>query len=148
VPEGSPTLDYDLVDFPSDRITLRQLRALARADDPQHDLASYLPEVAEGLAVMHYLERTFADVGFARGAGDPRGLDRALDELTWGWKDDQPGVKFDLALAYQDAVADLASYYQRFGVADGPKTARELVRRLEESAAGLAPKSPDRGGRG
>jgi hypothetical protein len=150
VTDESPKIDYGQIDFPSDRLTFKQIRALASkptyADFPS--LEGYLFDHVTGLATMHYIEKNFADVGFAKGTGDPKRIEEAILKLNAGWRDNEPDVVYDEALATQDSVDSLADDYQKFGIADGPETAKQLVRRLEDNAAAQAREKLGRTGGG
>jgi hypothetical protein len=80
---------------------------------------------------MHYTEKLFADLGFARGTGDEERIREAKERLFRGWNDAggtgpfiEPGV-----------MKVLAQDYLTYGIADGPETAKQVIRDLEEQAA-------------
>jgi len=136
--DESPKIDYDSIDFPSDKLTLKQLHALAVADDPPYgDLEAFLTDQALVLVVMHHQEKLFAQFGFAKGTGDHRMIQHAMRALHEVW-DNPTGSQYSEALATKDCTDKLARDYQRFGVADGLETARQMIRRLEDQAADQA----------
>lgn len=129
MPEIPPTIDCHRIDYPSDRVTIKQLRVLARANDPTAELHEFFAQVGELPEIMHSCEEQFANLGFARGTGNPQ-LIRHAQEVIMS-DNEEP----DFESAYLVAIRELTSYYKQFGIADGIETTKQLVRRLEENAA-------------
>jgi hypothetical protein len=111
--DATPQIDYTRIGFPSDQVTLQRLRALT-----PRGRAFSLEDEAGGLDGLHYLERLLASVGFATGLGDSEHIDQAMKAIT---------RLTDL----REAREELAVLYVRYGIAEGPETAQELIRRLE-----------------
>lgn len=58
----------------------------------------------------------------------------AAKAMAWVTERSDREAPFDGAFEVAEARKELAEYYVRFGVADGPETARQLIRRMEDSA--------------
>jgi hypothetical protein len=113
--ETKPQIDYGRIDFPSDRVTLKQLRAKN----------VILPLDGAHLEDMHVWEKDFARLGFLRERGARTEMETLQGEMD--------------AVAQADVGASarehLSAYYVRFGIADGPETAEQFIRRLEAEGA-------------
>jgi hypothetical protein len=122
--ESKPEIDFSRISFPSDKITLQHVREMQRAG---YDLF----HLDDDLNILREREEDFARLGFARRLGDAEAIATALDELIY-WREETP---CDEAQEVQKQVDILTREYVRFGVPDGPETARQLVRRLEAAGA-------------
>ena len=131
-----PKIDYDRIDFPSDRLTLKHLRSLKPlageyAHGPDFDFLAY----ADELISMHGQERLFAELGFVAALGDASNSDAARRKLI------DRGDELECR-------EDLANLYTRYGVSDGIESARQLIRRLEDQGAAQAKQLVGRGAGG
>jgi hypothetical protein len=130
--EAKPQIDYTRIEFPSDLVSLKQLRSLQLM----------LGDVGEDLDLMHMQEREFARLGFSRQWGDEEEIRGAIaDIIDWSEADGACNA----AREVQDAREHLASLYVQFGIAEGPETAKQLIQRLELMGAEQAQRQ--RGGR-
>ena len=117
-------LDFARIEFPSDKLTVGQVRRLHgdridRETPTFFDAEPYCGSAAFALGNMLGMERALAAYAYNRAAGE-------------AWKEVSPG--FD-----RDTLAgDLAEDYVRYGLAAGEKSAALLVRRFEARAAGQA----------
>jgi hypothetical protein len=115
------SVDYSSIPFPSDRITMADLR---RAHPDRFDVpggrrfrGDASSDATFHLDTIVYLERLIAASAFDRAAGKPENpLDQAL-------------------LEREDCVSELTKLYQTYGVAKGPNHTEELVRDMEARAA-------------
>ena len=119
-------IDYGAVDFPSDHLTLKRLRGLA-SHQPFDALSLY----SERLDAAHFMERAFVRHGFSSVLGSQ---EAACAELAFHPEDGREG-------SLRDLVAD----YAYFGLSDGPETAKQLIRRLEDTGGRLARERIGRG---
>lgn len=114
-------IDYTSISFPSDRITVRDIRK-AHPDliDVEGDHFFGEPEAADTVGNVILLERLLARAAFEAALGksgnviNERGLSRA------------------------DCLEDLAPLYATYGVASGPEHTEQLVRDFEAQAAAQA----------
>ena len=122
--ETAPEIDYDRIDYPSDEVTLKQLRT--RNVELTLD--------GEAIEDMHDWEKEFARIGFLRELGNTKELDALVAEMD--------------TIAHADVgvspLEHLSSCYVRFGIADGSETARQLIRRLESQGSEQAKQGPGR----
>lgn len=127
-PAAAPSIDLARLEFPSDKITLADLRRVHRREFDTMSVnffdgakmgrkADDWPQ--EPLAEMLSIERIIARMAFESAArGGPQG-----SVLTSGSEDDV------------ELVGTLSEYYRRYGVAHGPHEARLLIGSIEEQAA-------------
>src|SRR5262245_41182825 len=113
-----PQLDDSRIEFPSDRLTLGDLRKM-RLDTPAPEIQWSLSGEAQRLSAMQSLERDFARLGFATVLGNAEDVRR---EIAAGFTG---GI--------QDPIDDLVQFYMRYRLAEGPETAQELIRRVQEA---------------
>jgi len=112
-------IDFDAIDLPSDTITIKHLR--------RHfpDRAEFIMDrEGERLDAMWDMERLFVLMGYASVLG------KAEVAKVLAYIPDMAGKR---SLA-RDLTKDLIHY----GLADGPATAAQIIRRLEEIGADLA----------
>jgi hypothetical protein len=115
-------IDYSQIDFPSDHVTLKRLRALT----PQgRGLEFAFEDEGASLDGMHFMERQLARAAFVTEASDKEQIQRTMRDIE---------RLSDLV----DDRQELARQYIRYGIADGPETAQQLIRRLEASAGAQA----------
>jgi hypothetical protein len=119
-----PQIDYSRIVFPSDRITVPYLRKAFPRRDSQDSPGFFGMDMGEDIDTMMYLERGFARLGFASALG---GGEEVTAELEAGFEG-----------GLQDRRDDLADSYIQFKLADGPKTARQLIRAVQEAGAAQA----------
>ncbi len=136
----APPFDYSSLEAPSDNLTLGRLRALrlrplagAGAAGPPSGFD--IKREADHLLDMQEYERRLAGLAFAERVGDPA----AVEEARLAVQDDWSGQRGGWDEIVREAREALASHYVRYGAADGPGSARELVRRLEAAGAAQAP---------
>lgn len=108
-----PRLDVQSIDFPTDRLTLGQLRRLQ--SELWESIDGNLAEV-EAISLFD-LERTLANKAFALALGIP---------------DPHPEEE------WRDAVLMLDRGYQKHGLSTGPHQTQLLVRDFERAAAAQA----------
>lgn len=121
---SKPQIDFSSIRFPSDNVTLRHVREMSRSG---YDLL----HLDDDLNILRLHEEDIARLAFARRLGDPEAIAAALDELI----DREEDGPCDEAREIERVLDIVARGYVRFGVADGPETARQLVRRLETAGA-------------
>ena len=109
----APELDLTKLDFPTDALTVKQLRQLFPKSFDHTNQQEKLPRIPPLLAD----ERGVAEFAFAE----------ALGRLS-------PDAQADHYNCKQELVKD----YVRYGMATGPQQARQLIRDLEAAAAELA----------
>lgn len=111
--ETAPEIEYHRIDYPSDHLafTLKDWRA------GKFDEAT--------LGDMHLWERDFARLGYLREAGVRAGAEALLEEMN-------ATARADVGVSARE---HLSAYYTRFGLAEGPETAHQLIRRLEAQGA-------------
>jgi hypothetical protein len=112
-------IEYDKLVYPSDQLSIKKLSLLF----PENQL-SLICDNAERLDAMRLMERSFVTYGYVS-VLDKAALPHAEDLLHP--EDGRDG-----------AIRDLGAEYVHFDLANGPESARELIRRLEEAGAGLA----------
>src|SRR5260221_4101492 len=104
--ETTPEIDHSRIDFPSNRVTLKQLR----------DCGVQLPLDGSAIEDMHIWEKDFARLGFLRESGDRAGVEALVDEMRAVAQADVGG----------SALEHLSAHYVRFGIAEGSGTAQQL----------------------
>jgi hypothetical protein len=125
-----PKIDHSRIKYPSDRITLKQLRSLAG-----DDLDTFFRLEGDRLASMMLIEQNYGELGFAKALDDPARTREAIIHLVGdGWDEEQDG-KYSDAKGLEKAAGMLADYYVRFGIAEGPASARQAIRRIEHQGA-------------
>ena len=112
-------IDYSLVDYPTDYITLKSLRARF----PSRPVET-VSDHAQRLDTTHFMERAFVRFGFFS----------ALDSLSANRAESLLHPEEGRA----SAVRDLSADYVYYGLANGLESAKQLIRRLEEAGAELA----------
>lgn len=122
MPDDPPLdyIDYTSLRFPSDRITIRDMR---RAHPDRFDVEGGRrfaePEDEEDFLVgtLIYMERLVARAAFEAALGKPGDLyaERALEK--------------------EGCVEEMAEMYRRYGVSTGLEHTRQLLRDLESQAA-------------
>ena len=124
-PDPSPVaLDYSSITFPSDRITLADLR---RAHPERFDAEGGVGfhqtdgDATFVLNTLLYTERLLARAAFEKALGRPGDAVREIG-----------GVERD------DCVEGLSEDYAFYGVASGPRLTEQLVRDIEAQAAAQA----------
>jgi hypothetical protein len=121
-----PKIDFIRIDFPSDKITIKDLRKL-HPDQVDADESPTLfdPPLSDGsprtiaddtIGQMLYTERLIAKEVFNEALG------RQSQEL----------------FSREEYTAELAASYARYGVATGPHHAEQLVRGIETQASAQA----------
>jgi hypothetical protein len=123
--DPKPQVDFSRIEFPSDAVTLKQLR----------DKTGFPDRLGEDLSVMHMREEGFVRFGFAKQLGDEDEILNAVFEALEWMEADGPCDEATQARELQVEKDCLAREYIRFGVADGPETAKQLIRRLEALGA-------------
>jgi hypothetical protein len=111
------SVDYSSIVFPTDRITLADIRRVHPAgfeDDPAQGFNHPAPVNDVNTAV--YIERLLAHAAFDRALG------RSTDVLR------------DAATDRAGCVEELTQYYRTYGLAEGPQHTEQLVRRIEAQA--------------
>jgi len=122
-------LDYDKLDFPSDKLTLGAIRnavpekELGRTDFTQ---GVFTPRAENYVADILTIERMIASATF----------DRTLGQVTNNSLSDEER---------KDAVEQLAGLYTRFGIASGEHHADQQIRGIESQAAAEARSLTGRG---
>ena len=118
-----PDVDHTLIDFPSDRITLGQMRKREPNLFERASLEVESPAQAEGHS-LYSIELRLAERAFAAAAGHP--LEEGSFDREW----------------YLEVLDDA---YQRYGLSSGTHETRELVRAFEAKAAEQAKQHRNRG---
>jgi hypothetical protein len=129
----SEGLDFSLIRFPSDSLTLGALRArFPELIDRAPGVPFFNKPKEAGLADLIWCERVVAEHGVGGGvhlviygggkdaARDSSGYDSALDE------------------EYRGSVESLREAYVTFGLASGPESAQQLIRSIETQVAELS----------
>src|SRR5581483_7356894 len=119
-PDLPPIIDLEKVDFPSDALTIRTLRR-AHVEEFDGTLGSkffrhhgrWAADATIGL--MIFIERFLATDAFEAALGLPRTADVCADDK-------------------EAHVEELEAFYTRYGLAEGPAAARELIRGIERQA--------------
>lgn len=109
--QADPSLDAAAIEFPTDRLTFRQMRNF----QPRIFTSSGLKRAsASGIdaVAVHMYELTLAEKTFARAAGIP---------------DPDPGI------SRAEAVSMLGRAYRDYGLSSGPAQTRQLVRDIEQA---------------
>jgi len=110
-------IDFDaLLDTPSSNVTMKQLREIYKND---HE--DIVDEGVWALRAMQEKEHLLVLLGYASVLGK-----KASDQVSLAIPDKERLI--------QDYTDDLL----RYGQADGPETARQIIRRLEETGAAIA----------
>lgn len=125
-----PEIDLSKIKYPSDRVTLKQLRALA-----EDDLGLYLNQEGTDIGNMAIRESNHAKLGFAKALGDKARIDEAVFDLVGDDWDEERYGKYSDAKGLEQAVEMLTGYYIRYGVAEGPISAKQAIRRIEKQGA-------------
>lgn len=135
MPDDLHQLEIDLskIKFPSDRVTLKNLRALAEGDPDYYFGSEYLH-----LSNMMIREQNHAELGFAKALGDSKRIGEAIFRLVGDDWDEEKYGKYTDAKGLEQAAEMLAEYYVRFGIAEGPVSAKQAIRRIEQQAAAQA----------
>lgn len=127
-------LDYSKIAFPSDKITIGQLRKMHPQDFDAEwwsctgvfgDLAPTPTGQSQTSIDMNdilYGERAVAERGWVKASGIP---------YEKGWLDEVNG-----------GAKPLPRLYIKYGLASGPKHAEQLIRNIESQAAALAKQLP------
>lgn len=119
-------ISYNTVDYPSGHLTVDALRKRF-----SHSWDDALEKEGPRLDVTHFQERAFVRYGFGTVLGGAEGELAKTEVHPEGDRD--------------DAVRDLTENYIHFGIADGPETAKQHIRRLTEAGAELARQHIGRG---
>jgi hypothetical protein len=126
--ESETTFNYSSVSYPSDGLTVNELRRRFPLQiDTEGGIEFFLGEEGQALDDMLYHERLIARGAFFGCPPDctiPGGLALAPDEI-------------DRIVAEEERMTheNLEEYYQLFGLADGPVTAKMLIEKLKFDAA-------------
>lgn len=115
-------VDYKAIDFPSNRLTVADIRRVVGSERGELRVASWDSVVAD--AVM--LEQYYAQEAFDRARGRP-------DPESWG----EP---------FEHKVEMLADAYAQLGLARGVRDTTEKLRRIEAQAASQVPPGRRRSG--
>ena len=119
----SAEIDFNKIRFPSDRLTLQNLRRLSPDHfDPDKDGLRLLFDDSPKNPMLDVLELIHLERHVAQGA-----LWQAQGHKS-DYLDDMPGY-----------AEDVAKLYIHFGIAKGQHHADELVRNLQSQAAAQAP---------
>jgi hypothetical protein len=114
-----PRLNVSRIDFPSDHLTVKDLRHLFSDSLDTDDItASEHPKELDNLQTLIRAEDLLAQRAFALALGRPA-------------KDYWPAER-------QDSLAALPEMYAQFGLATGEQQTQLLVRQLEAAAAAQA----------
>ncbi|GIW86411.1 MAG: hypothetical protein KatS3mg108_0735 [Isosphaeraceae bacterium] len=125
-----PEIDLSKIKYPSDRVTLKQLRTLA-----EDDLGLYFKQEGTDIGNMTIREQNHAKLGFAKALGDPAMIEKAIFDLVGDHWDEEQDGKYSDAKGLGKAVEMLTEYYIRYGVAEGPISAKQAIRRIEKQGA-------------
>lgn len=123
-------LDFTKLSFPSDKLTIRDLRRLFPDEFDVGSSVTFFDEKTQPgtLADLLHAERCLAEFAVGRAS-----------RTVIGWPVDKPEpteknmdqiVESEKKLYTQDLVHG----YQKFGLASGPETARQLIREFETAA--------------
>lgn len=124
-------IDFSRISFPSDRLAVRDLRALAPERDRLEN-PGLIGHLQEHLDAMLYLERGFARLGFETASGISGGP--AFAALVLGYERE----------GKDGPARELAEYYVQFKLANGLNEARELVHRVERAGTSQARRQASR----
>lgn len=114
--QKGPKLDQSKIDFPTDKVTLAQMRRLSPEFFDSGAMVYWENELP-GVLTTHQIEQELAAKAFARAAGTPRpSLCRPRELLI------------DL----------LHGGYQELGLSTGKQQTKQLVRRFEDAAVAQA----------
>ncbi len=130
MPNDLPEIDHSKIKYPSDRVTLKQLRTLA-----EDDLGFYFKQEGTDIGNMTIREQNHAKLGFAKALGDPARIEKAIFNLVGDDWDEEKDGKYSDAKGLEKAVEMLTEYYIRYGVAEGPISAKQAIRRIEKQGA-------------
>jgi hypothetical protein len=127
MPDPTPQIDFSQIEFPSDRLTIRDLRrAFPHAFDLPGQEAHRSQErgygrqsVGDALDGIIDAERLLAGRAFKEALGEPYSNDEAA-QARW------------------DIIEGLVSDYRRAGLASGEHQSNELIRGIESQAADQA----------
>jgi hypothetical protein len=120
----SPEIDLSKIEFPSDRVTIKDIRRLwPEAVDTGKRVDLFSKPVGGGAGEMLFSMLT---------------MERDLAKATFGLK-----LGREPAIPYADddvklLADDLSQVYTRYGIADGPSSAKELIRGIESQALAQA----------
>lgn len=127
----SPKVDFTKMEFPSDGMTIKAIRRLWPEAVDTGDAVDLFSRPVGGRAG----ELLFSMLTMERG------LAEATFGLEFGREPDIDYADHDV----QVLAEDLSELYIRFGIADGPQTAKELIRSIESQATAQAREHiPDR----
>jgi hypothetical protein len=121
---GSPEIDLTKIEFPSDVMTIKAIRRLwpvAVDTGEKVDLFSRPVggRAGEMLSNMLTMERDLAKATFGLEFGREPNITYADDDVKL-------------------LAEDLSKLYTRYGIADGPNSAKELIRNIESQAVAQA----------
>lgn len=122
-----PTIDYASLSFPSDHITLADIRRAHPdrfdTEDGRRFKSIELEDKSFTVSLIIHLEHLLARAAFEKAAGLPG------------------NVLHDVGLLErEECIEELTGFYQAYGVAQGPQHTEMLVRDLEARAASQAAK--------
>ena len=119
--------DYAKIRFPSDKLSIADLRRLF-PEDIDHNPRKPILRVGESdltLVSLLYNERRIADIACGNG---PHLY------LSFGATPTAEDVERDVELQRQTSTEELVRLYQKFGLAKGPKSALQLIKGIEAAA--------------
>ncbi|HYV36629.1 MAG TPA: hypothetical protein VE988_13035 [Gemmataceae bacterium] len=129
--KNSRDLDYGRLAFPSDKVTLGEVRQRF----PTMNAVDFIESSRDGSfrsRMVDAIEGSYAGIMQAE-----REIARgAFDEALLG----KPSALKNTPSEWKEARQDLASDYVHFGIAAGPQEAAQLIRRIEAAAKSQAKK--------
>ncbi len=117
MPDSEYEINFKAIDFPTDKVTLGDLRRR-----PETTSRNFLTELADDLDTVQFVQEGFVRLGFAGVTAGNKGQDAVLNEIAAEGR--RP-----------EAESFLVNRYLHYGLADGPETAKQIIRRLEEAGA-------------
>jgi hypothetical protein len=110
-----PQIDHTKIDYPSDALTIKDLRKLSPRDfDVKDSVGGLIPEIPDEIGTMIQWERYLAGYAFDLALGRP------IHEGPFARR--------------TELVRDLQHFYTQFGLANDTKQARQLVLGLQAAA--------------
>jgi hypothetical protein len=118
MPDHDPHIEFSLIPFPSDELSIRRLRdRFPKSFDRTNDDIRFFRSAVDDVDVMMKIEGQLARKSFHDALG------RETKAPGWGW---------------EQARANLTDLYVQFGLASGPHHAEQLIREFEHTAADQA----------
>lgn len=124
--ERGRKLDLSKMEFPTDRITIGDMRRIDGHLFDAHPALHRVAAISIGALATSSFEHRLAHKAFNQAAGLP---------------DPEPTLDRD------EVVAGLSADYQQYGLSGGKRESAELIRKIESAAADQA-QGQSRGGRG